>query len=84
MNIVKKEIYIILIDIYMYLYNAYKTYMVRGNMGSISGRVTPKTQKMILDASLLNTQFYMVRIKGKVVQSRKRIAPFATLWCCRY
>ena len=26
----------------------------------------PKTQKMVLDASLLNTQQYKVRIKGKV------------------
>ena len=26
----------------------------------------PKTQKMALDASLLNTQHYKVRIKGKV------------------
>ena len=27
-----------------------------GNLGSIPGRVRPKTQKMVLDASLLNTQ----------------------------
>ena len=32
---------------------------------SIPGRVIPKTQKMVFDASLLNTQNYMVRIKGK-------------------
>ena len=32
------------------------------------GRVTPKTQKMVLDASL----HYKVRIKGKVEQSRER------------
>ena len=37
-----------------------------GDMGSIPGRVIPKTQKMVLDASLLNTQHYKVRIKGKV------------------
>ena len=30
------------------------------------GQVIPKTQKMVLDASLLNTQHYKVRIKGKV------------------
>ena len=29
-----------------------------GDWGSISGRVIPKTQKMILDAALLNTQHY--------------------------
>ena len=31
-----------------------------------------KDSKMVLDASLLNTQHYKVRIKGKVEQSRKR------------
>ena len=40
-----------------------------GDQGSIPGRVIPKTQKMVLDASLLNTQHYKVRIKGKVEQS---------------
>ena len=42
-----------------------------GDWGSISGRVIPKTQKMVLDAALLNTQNYKVRIKGKVEQSRE-------------
>ena len=40
-----------------------------GDLGSIPGRVIPKTPKMVLDASLLNTQHYKVRIKGKVGQS---------------
>ena len=43
-----------------------------GDLGSIPGRVIPKTLKMILDASLLNTKQYKVRIKGKVEQSRER------------
>ena len=43
-----------------------------GDLGSIPGRVIPKTQKMLLDASLLNTQHYKVWIKGKVEQSRER------------
>ena len=43
-----------------------------GNLGSIPGRVIPKTQKMVLDASLLNTQHYKVRIKGEVEQSREK------------
>ena len=43
-----------------------------GDLGSIPGRVIPKTQKMVLDASLLNTQHYKVRIKGKVEQFRER------------
>ena len=39
---------------------------------SIPGRVIPKTQKNVLDATLLNTQHYKVRIKGKVEQSREK------------
>ena len=46
-----------------------------GDLGSIPGRVIPKTQIMVLDASLLNTQHYKVRIKGKVGQSREEVAP---------
>ena len=48
------------------------------------GRVIPKTQKMVLDASLLNTQHYKVRIKGKVEQSREGVAPSPTPWCSSY
>ena len=33
-----------------------------GDRGSIPGRVIPKTFKMVLDTSLLNTQQYKVRI----------------------
>ena len=43
-----------------------------GDQGSIPGRIIPKTLKMVLDTSLLNTQQYKVRIKGKVEQSRER------------
>ena len=43
-----------------------------GDLGSILGRVIPKTQKMVLDSSLLNTQHYKVRIKGKVGLSWER------------
>ena len=39
-----------------------------GDFGSISGRIISTTQKMVLDAALLNTQHYKVRIKGKVEQ----------------
>ena len=35
-----------------------------GDLGSI-----PKTLKMVLDTTLLNTQHYKVRFKGKVEQS---------------
>ena len=43
-----------------------------GDLGSIPGRVIPKTQKMVLDASSLNTQHHKVRIKGEVGQSWER------------
>ena len=34
-----------------------------GDLGSISGRVIPKTLKMVLDTSLLKTQQYKVCIE---------------------
>ena len=43
-----------------------------GDRGSIPGLVIPKTLKMVLDTSLLNTQQYKVCIKGKVEQFRER------------
>ena len=43
-----------------------------GDLDSITGRVIPKTLKMVLNTSLLNTQQYKVRIKGKVEQSREK------------
>ena len=66
-------------DLYIYIY----IYIYVGLMGrvfangqedrdSIPGRIIPKTQKMVLDAALLNTQHYKVRIKGKVEKSKER------------
>ena len=46
-----------------------------GDWGSIPGQVIPKTQKMVLDTTLLNTQHYKVKIKGKVEQSREWSSP---------
>ena len=43
-----------------------------GDMGSIPGHIIPKTFKMALDTSLVNTQQYKVRIKGKVEQFKER------------
>ena len=43
-----------------------------GDLGSIPGRVIPKTLKMVLDNSLLNIQQYEVRIEGEVEQSREK------------
>ena len=55
-----------------------------GDLCSIPGRVIPKTQKMVLDASLLSTQHYKVWIKGKIEQSWKGVAPSPTHWCSSY
>ena len=43
-----------------------------GDQGSILGQVIQKTQKMVLDTSLLNTQHYKVRIKSKMELSKER------------
>ena len=43
-----------------------------GDRGLIQGRVIPKTQKMELDISLLNSQHYKVHIEGKVEQSKEK------------
>ena len=48
---------------------------------SIPGRVIQKTQKIVLDASWLNSQHYKVRIKGKCSNSGKGIAPYPTSQC---
>ena len=52
-----------------------------GGQGSIPGQVISKTQKMVLDAALLNTQQYKVRIKSKVEQSREwsSILPYTSV-----
>ena len=55
-----------------------------GDRGSIPGRVTPKTLKMVLDTSLFNTQQYTVRIKGKVGNPGKEVAPSPTSRCGSY
>ena len=60
------------------LFNAPYIYPAIGIMstvfvnGSIPGRVKTKPLKMVLDAALLNTQYYKVRIKDKVEQSKER------------
>ena len=45
-----------------------------GDQSSIPGQVMPKTQKMVLDAFLLNTQHYKVQIKGKWSNPVKEVA----------
>ena len=55
-----------------------------GDLGSIPGRVIPKSLKMVLDTSLLNTQQYKVCIEGKEEQSWKGVEPFSTFRCSSY
>ena len=53
-----------------------------GDQGSVPGRVILKTQKMVPDATLLNTQHYRVKIKGKLEQSREwsSTLPYTSMW----
>ena len=53
-----------------------------GDWGLIPAQVIPKTQKMVLDATLLNIQHYKVRIKGKVEQSQEWSSslPYTLVW----
>ena len=57
-----------------------------GDLGSIPGRVMPKTLKIVLDTSLLNTQQYKVRYVSRVKWTNpgKGVAPFPTHRCCSY
>ena len=55
-----------------------------GDVGSILGLVTPKTQKMVLNAFLLNTHHYKVQIKGKWSNPGKGVAPSSTPQCSSY
>ena len=56
--------------------------MARETGSSIPGWVVLKTQKMVLDTALLNTQHYKVRIKDKVEQSREwsSALSYTSLW----
>ena len=55
---------------------------IPGDRCPISGRVIPKTQKVVLDTSLLNTQHYKVRFKGKEEQTRERssVLPYTSVY----
>ena len=48
-----------------------------GDRSSIPGQVMPKTKRMVLDAALLSSQHYKVKIKSEVEQSRKRSGAFS-------
>ena len=51
---------------------------------SILDQIISKTQKMVLDASLLNTKHYKVWIKSKWSNPGKGIAPSSTPQCSSY
>ena len=67
----KKNYQTVYIYIYIYIIGPAVRVFANGpgDLGSIPGRVIPKTLKMVLDTTLLNTQHYKVRFKGKVEQS---------------
>ena len=46
-----------------------------GGQGSIRGRIILKTQKIVLDVSLLNTLHYKIGIKGEVEKRGKELCP---------
>ena len=67
----KTNVYLLI----LYIYDGMMVWVFAngpGDLGSIPGRVIQKIKKMVLDASLLNSQQYKVQIKGKVEQSRER------------
>ena len=51
-----------------------------GDRDSISRLVKPKTKKMILDASLLNTQHYKVSIRGNQYRERSKALSYTFVW----
>ena len=70
LDLIYRTIGIIRFDLPYYWHNKLSVRECLGDRGSIPSPVILKTQKMVLDATLFNTQRYKVRIKGKVEQSR--------------
>ena len=56
-----------------------------GDWGSVPGQVIPKTQKMVLDATLLYTRHYIRYVsRVKWSNSEKVVVPFPIPWCSSY
>ena len=55
-----------------------------GDWCLITGRAIPKTQKMVLEALLLDTQCYKVRMKVKGINAGKGVVSFLTPRCSSY
>ena len=49
-----------------------------GDRSSNLGQIMPKSFKMVLDATLLNTQHYKAQIKGKWINAGKGVASSPT------
>ena len=64
--------------IYIHVHTLYMSINNPGNQGPIVDGVLLKTHKMVLDVSVLNTQHYKVRMKGKWNNPDKGIAHFPT------
>ena len=82
-----------LIDWFEWYFNPFRLFFISivgrvingpRDLGSIPDQVIPKTQKMVLDTSLLNTQHYVVRVKDKWGNPGKRVSPSPTSRCCNY
>ena len=56
----------------------------KSHTGQVLESVIPKTQKMVLDAGLLNTKHYKVRIKVKGSNPGNGVAPTPTFRCSSY
>ena len=59
-----------------------ENWALSGNQGSIPCQIIPKTQKMVLETYLLNTQYYKVWIK--LSNPEKGVVFSPKLWCSSY
>ena len=79
--------YISIIYVYIYIYLCLVGRVFAndpGDLGSIPGRVIPKTLKMVLDISLLNTHNIRCISRVKWSNQEKGVAPSPTPWCSSY
>ena len=71
-------------DFFLILVFIWSVWQWSGRPGFNPSRVIPKTPKMVLYASLHNTQYYKVWINGKWSNPGKGVASSPTLWCSNY
>ena len=68
--------------VYAYVYASVRQWSGRPGFNPKSSHT--KDSKMVPDVGLLSSQHNKVRIKGKVEQTRKGVAPSLTSWCSSY